>query len=297
MRDSACILPSMVVERMARRVLAAIIIGLSIAWLYWTFDGFTLSDAHAYRVAAERLLAGADLYQPAAVQDEAFRYAPWFAAAWIPISLLPRTLGDWLWAGALLAASVVAVLPLARRPDLLPRLVAALGATILLWTAARGNVHPLVMVALVHGLNRRSGPIWVALAASLKAVPILFVLVYLSRREWWKALWTVAIAAALVAPMPLLGWEPGSVQPGASLSLYYQVSPTVWLIAAVAALLAAIVVAARAPRFAALAAATAAILALPRLLLYDLTYLLVAGDGRPEVTASTGAKIVAPGPS
>ena len=286
----------MAIQGIARRMLAAAIIGLSIAWLVWTFNGFTLSDSHAYRVAAERLLAGADLYQPAVIQDEAFRYAPWFAAAWIPLAALPEAIGNGLWAVILVVASVVAVLPLARRHDLLARLLAVLGGTVLLWTSARGNVHPLVMVALVHGLHRRSGPVWVAVAASLKAVPLLFVLVYVARREWLRALWTMAIAAALVAPMPFLGWEAETVQPGPSLSLYYQVSPLIWLIVAGAAVIVALAVALRGPRFAAPAAAAAAILALPRLLLYDLTYLLVGADNRPA-SASTGAKIEAPGPS
>lgn len=287
----------MPIQGTARRALAAIIVGLSIAWLVWTFNGLTLSDAHAYRVAAERLLAGADLYQPAATQDEAFRYAPWFAAAWIPLAALPEAIGKALWAVILVVASAFAVLPLARRPDLLARLFAVLGGTVLLWTSARGNVHPLVMVALVHGLDRRSGPVWVALAASLKAVPLLFVLVYVARREWLRALWTLAIAAALVAPMPFLGWEAETVQPGPSLSLYYQVSPLAWFVVAGVAMIVAVAVALRAPRFAPPAAATAAILALPRLLLYDLTYLLVGADDRAAPTRSTGANIVAPGPS
>lgn len=256
--------------------MVAIAIGLSIAWLIWTLKGFTISDAHAYRAAAHRLLVGADLYPSAATEDGTFRYAPWFAAAWIPIAALPPAVGDLLWATVLVAASGVAVLPLAMRTDLAARLLAILGGTMLLWTAARGNVHPLVMVALIHGIDRRSGPIWVAAATSLKAVPILFVLVYLARRDWWRAGWTVAITMALVLPMPLLGWQFGVIQPGESISLYHQVSPVVWAIVSAAALLVAVGAAWRAPRFAAVAAAAAAILALPRLLLYDLTYLLVA---------------------
>jgi len=141
------------IDRLARLIVVAAIIGLSIAWLLWTFNGFSLSDAHAYRTAAERLLAGADLYQPAATQGEAFRYAPWFAAAWVPIAALPRAVGDALWAIALVAASVVAVLPLMKRPDLASRLLAILGGTMLLWTAARGNVHPLLMVAFEPDLQ------------------------------------------------------------------------------------------------------------------------------------------------
>ncbi len=106
----------------------------------------------------------------------------------------------------------------------------------------------------------------------------------------------MAMTAALVAPMPLLGWEAGTVQPGASLSLYYQVSPIAWLAVALIAVVGALVVALRAPRFVASAAASAVILALPRLLLYDLTYLLVGASSNADGEV-TGAKIEAPGPS
>ena len=68
-------------ERPARWLVTATFIGLSIAWIVWSFGGLTLSDADAYRQAADRLLAGEDLYVQAETQDEAFRYAPWFAAA------------------------------------------------------------------------------------------------------------------------------------------------------------------------------------------------------------------------
>ena len=273
--STAGILRSMTAEGVARRFVAAVVIGLSIAWLVWTLNGFTLSDAHAYRMAAERLIAGNELYQATASQDDAFRYAPWFAVAWVPIASLPGGLGDGLWAVALVAASVAAVIPFARRRGLASRLVAVFGGTMLLWTAARGNVHPLMIAGLVHGLDRRSGPVWVGLAASLKAVPILFTLVYVARREWWRAGLSVAVAIVLVAPMPLLGWDPGRTNPGESLSLFYLASPAVWVTVAALTLVGAMLVAWRCPRYAGPAAAAAIILALPRLLLYDLTYVLV----------------------
>jgi len=276
--STAGILRSMTVEGVARRFVAAVVIGLSIAWLVWTLNGFTLSDAHAYRMAAERLIAGNPLYQATPSQDDAFRYAPWFAAAWVPIASLPRALGDGLWAVALVAASVAAVIPFARRPGLASRLVAIFGGTMLLWTAARGNVHPLMIAGLVHGIDRRSGPLWIGLAASLKAVPIVFTLVYLARREWWRAALSVAVAIFLVAPMPLLGWDPGRTNPGESLSLWYLASPVVWATAAGLTLGGALLVARRYPRYIGPAAAAAAILALPRLLLYDLTYVLVGTE-------------------
>jgi Glycosyltransferase family 87 len=275
------------IARLSRLVAIAVVVGLSIAWIVWAVESYTLSDSHAYRLAADRLLAGKDLYGPPATQDEAFRYAPWFAAAWVPIAILPRAAGDWLWGATLLIASLVAILPLARQPRLAGRLLAVLGGTMLLWTAARGNVHPLLIAALVHGTNRRSGPVWVGLAASLKAVPIMFILVYVARREWRRAIWTIGITAVLVAPMPLLGWKLGAVASGESLSPYYLISPTVWAILAAIAIVVATVVALRIPRYSSIAAATAAILALPRLLFYDLTYLLVAAQQSSQ--ASKGA--------
>lgn len=277
------------IDRLSRLLVVAVVLGLSIAWIIWAVNGFTLSDSHAYRMAGERLLAGENLYQPAVTQDEAFRYAPWFAAAWIPIAALPRAAGDALWAAALLVASLAAVLPLARQPNLSARLLATLGGTMLLWTAARGNVHPLVMVALIHGLHRRTGPLWVALAASLKAVPILFALVYLARREWWRAISAVALTVVLVAPMPLLGWKVDTVQAGESLSLYTLVSPMAWAVAAALALGLAAIIAWWTPRYAATAAAIAAIITLPRLLLYDLTFLLVGADPIPEASPQATA--------
>ena len=287
----------MSVETIARRLAVAVAIGLSIAWLIWAFKGFSLSDADAYRLAAERLIHGQNIYVQPPNQDEAFRYAPWFAAAWVPIAALPEPAGDALWVIVLACASIVAVLPLARQPSLAARLLAVLGASVLLWTTARGNIHPLVMVALIHGLERRSGPFWVALAASVKAVPIFFVLVYLARREWWRAALALAITGVLVLPMPFLGWQLGTVDAGASLSLYYLVSPLAWAVAAVVAAVTAVVLALRTPRYSAVSAAVAAVLSLPRLLLYDLTYLLVgsidawparATDSQPASRPASG---------
>jgi len=286
----------MPLERFARWFVTATFIGLSIAWIIWSFGGLTLSDADAYRQAADRLLAGQDLYVQAETQDEAFRYAPWFAAAWVPLAALPNVVGDALWGSILLAASVVAVLPVARQPHLAARLLALFGGAMLVWTSARGNVHPLVMLALIHGIDRRSGPVWIALSASLKAVPILFVLVYIGRREWWRAATCIAISALLVAPMALLGWEPGTTDPGESLSLWHLGSPIAFAVAAAAVVAVALYLAFAAPRWTDVGAASAAILTLPRLLLYDLTYALVPARARSNTTQGA-PKIVAPGPS
>lgn len=270
--------PMLDARRLPRLVGIAALVGLSVAWVIWTIGGFTLSDAEAYRSAAERLLHGTDLYPAAADPNapEVYRYAPWFAAAWVPLALLPHAVGNAIWSVILLIAAIVAVRSLLRSPSSWMRLIGLLGFTILLWTAARGNAHPLVIAALTLGIDRRSGPLWLALAASLKAVPIIFVLVYVARRQWSRVALTLAVAAFLVAPMPLMGWSLADVHAGASISVLDLVSPAAWAIVAGLAIAAAAAVALYRPRWARAAAAGAVILALPRLLPYDATFLLPA---------------------
>ena len=49
--------------------------------------------------------------------------------------------------------------------------------------SAGGNIQPLMVLSLPWGTNRRSGPIWIAVAASAKYMPVLLGLTYLARRE------------------------------------------------------------------------------------------------------------------
>ena len=66
-------------------------------------------------------------------------------------------------------------------------MLVALFAPILVGISAVGNVQPLLIAALVWSVERRSGPAWIGVAASLKIFPILFAAVYLGRREWARA--------------------------------------------------------------------------------------------------------------
>lgn len=125
-----------------------------------------------------------------------------------------------------------------------------------------------------------------AVAASLKAVPLLFVLAYIARRQWHRASLAVGLTLVLVAPMPVLGCELRSTDPGASLSLYYLVAPTVWAAVAAIAVIVSVVVASFGLRCTMPAAGTAAILTLPRLLLYDVTDMLVGADRSESFSAS-----------
>jgi len=269
------------VRRLPRTVALALIIGIGIFNLYHAVVGWTLSDAGAYWNAAMRLREGADLYPALASVEgsEIFRYAPWFAWVTVPFTYLPGWLVGTLWSAVLLAASAAALDPLLRArawPLVL------LMAPILVGISAIGNVHPLIVAALVLGVERRSGPVWIALAASLKIFPILFAVVYAGRGQWGRFALSVALTALLWAPALLYNLDHYAVDPGQAASIY-----AVPLLYALVVGLGALATYVLAPlRYGWIAAATTVVLALPRLFVYDVTYLMV---GWPNGQASSRA--------
>ena len=259
--------------RLPRLLTVAIIVGLGISQLVLTLGDWHLRDMDAYWDAAVRLRNGDPLY-PVLASTEAsdvYRYAPWFAWAWVPVTALPREYANVLWSAVLLLASAAALSPLARDRAWL---AVAFFAPVLVGISAIGNVQPLIVAALVLGLERRSGPVWVAATASLKVVPILFVVIYAIRGQWLRAAIAVVLAAALVAPM--LTYDLSAYPTGADAAAMLIRWPIIYAVA----LGSAIVVSARLARspFGWLAAAAAACLALPRFFVYDVTFLLA---GRP----------------
>jgi hypothetical protein len=151
--------------------------------------------------------------------------------------------------------------------------------------AAGGNVHGLMIAWLVFGVERRSGPIWIAVAASLKAVPILYVLVYAGRGEWRKVAETLAITAVLVAPMFFFDRPPLQSEFGISNSLA-QIHPALFWGLAGLSVLVAVYVVFRLRRYAWLATGAAAYFCLPRVFLYDVTFIL------PGIAESLGRRRV-----
>ena len=246
-----------------------LIVGLGIANLYWSVTSWTLSDAGAYWEAAERLREGGELYPKVTDVEasEVYRYAPWFAWLTIPFTYLPQAVAGSLWSAILVAASVLAVVPLGRQGAWV---AVAFFFPILIGISAVGNVQSLIVAALVWGVQRRSGPLWIALSASLKIVPIVLVLVYLGRREWLKATAAVAITVALVAPAflyDLSGYVTTTGDAGGLIEV-----PVLFGIAAAAAITATLVLSRG--RHGWLAAAASAVVATPRLFVYDVTYVL-----------------------
>ena len=257
------------IAKVAELVATAILLGLSIALVTFAVTDWKLTDAEAYWNAALRLRAGEPLYPP--VEDvnasDVYRYAPWFAFAAIPLTFLPKPVAGGLWSLLLIGASVLAIVPLVRARQLV---LAAFFGSVLIGISAIGNAQPLIIAALVHGIGRRSGPVWIGITASLKVVPLFFALVYLGRRQWWRFFASVMTAALLVVPMLAFDLSNYVTDPSdAALLIQW---PPLWASAFVVGSVAPVALACT--KFGWLAAASTAVLALPRFFMYDITFLL-----------------------
>jgi hypothetical protein len=279
------------VVRLARVVALAVIIGIGINHIYWSIADWHLKDMNAYWDAGLRLRAGGPLFPPVTdvLASEVYRYSPWFAWLWVPLTGLPREVVNVAWSIVLLAASFAAMTPLARGGQWLG---VAFFLPILIGISAGGNVHALLIAALVLSVERRSGPLWIAIAASLKLFPILFVLTYVGRREWLRAAATIAITGLFLVPFLLYDLSNYVTSAGpAELLIEW---PVVYAVAVIGAIAASLWLART--RYAWLASSTAVLLALPRSFLYDVTWLAVAvpsstaGWRGKEPTAEAGMR-------
>ncbi|HLE58695.1 MAG TPA: glycosyltransferase family 87 protein [Candidatus Limnocylindria bacterium] len=233
------------------------------------------ADVAAYWEAAERIRAGEPLYVAGAANaSDLYRYAPWFAFAWVPLTFLPREAVTAAWVGLMIVAAIVSTAPLVRH-GLAGTAAFSLFAPIQLEAAVFGNVQPLLVLMLMWSVERRSGPLWIALGASLKAVPLLLAVVYAGRGEWRRAGLAVLFTAVLVAPALLYDLSAYSTDPGPGQISLTAVAGQLYLAVAIA-LVGLTFAAARArSRFAWLAGAGAMMAALPRLLPYEIGLLLV----------------------
>jgi len=256
--------------RLARTVALAVILAIALVNVYWAVKQWTLSDASAYWQAGLRLRDGLPLYPSLSSVDasDVYRYAPWFAWVTVPVTYLPIQVAGALWSAVLLAASAWALMPLIR---IRAWLLVAFFGPILLGISAVGNVQALLVAALVHGIERRSGPLWIAIAASLKVTPIVLALVYLGRRQWGRASATVALAGLLWAPAVLYDLSHYATDAGQASSLV--AVPVLFALVLLAAI--GVTVAFARTRFGWLAGATTVVLALPRLFVYDVTFLIL----------------------
>ena len=229
-------------SRWAKVLAIGLLFAFALANLLLQSGGWGFEDVGAYWEAAFRLRDGLPLYGGPTDPDSyrVFRYAPWFAYLWVPLTYLPRQAAELIWAVALGIASIAVLWGLVRLRTAATLALALALAPMFLSLVQVGNVQPLVVAMLAFGISGRSGPLWVALAASVKAVPILYLLVYAARRQWWRVAAALVLALLLVLPVLLTGASGYMTNPGRSFSLYYYVSPLAWaVVGAVAMALAA----------------------------------------------------------
>jgi hypothetical protein len=277
-----------VVVRGARLLAIAIVIGWSVANIIQRVGAWSLSDMDAYWNAAMRLREGGQLYPAVADPSsvDIYKYAPWFAWLWIPLTLLPKTVVGIGWSVVLLGASLAAIAPLLSNVSLTRIALATLLGSLLLWSAASGNVQPLLVATLVHGIARRSGPVWIGLAASLKVFPLFYALVYVGRGAWAKAALAIVVTAVLWAPALLYDLTNFQVGVADSPNPALAISPLLY--AAVAAMALAGVLSAARTKYAWLAGAAGLFAVLPRVSLIDLTHLAVGAGVSSRDVDTTG---------
>lgn len=189
----------------ARAFVFAILIAYALAALIAVPTHWHFEDAGAYWNAAERLREGGPLYfsSPDLGLPELYRYAPWFAFVWVPLTYLPAGLVMALWGVLLVAAAVWLIWPDWRSPASVA--LSLLVLPDLLRVTSTGNVQGLMLAALVLGLRSRWGPLVIGLAASLKVFPLAFAGVYLWRREWRKL--ALAIGVTVLLWLPTLAFD------------------------------------------------------------------------------------------
>jgi hypothetical protein len=240
----------------------AIAFGVVVSAFALSVQSWTLSDGLEYREAAERLREGGPLYVPAEVGEMSYRYAPWFAFLWMVVPF-----PDAVWIAAMTVCAGLAVIPVART-GWLGVAVAAVVFPYLLIAAMGGHVQPALIAALAWGIGTRWGPAVIAMVASLKLVPILFVLVFIGRREWAKAAATLAMAALLVAPILLFDLTYFPTDTTGSWGLF-EWSPVLWLVVVTG--LAGYTL--LRPSWS--AASVLVTVAIPKFVYYDVSYLIV----------------------
>jgi hypothetical protein len=249
---------------------AMLAIGIATAAANWH-----LTDLKAYLAAAELLAAGGNPFDVHLLERGLpyhYHYSPWFAALFIPLTALPVEAVRIGWSILLVGAAGAALVPLLSAYGVRAMPLAALMAFLLMNLVAEGNVQPLLLAALVWTLERRAGPLAIGVAASLKITPILLALVYVGRGQWIRALVTGGVAAVLISPTLLFELPDTATSTGGT-GLFTS-APVLWAIIAVVAVVATVRLARS--RFAWLSASTTTVVALPRLLVFDVTNLLAS---------------------
>ena len=253
-------------------------------------QGDPLNDAQAYYWAGGRLNAGLPLYPPdqSVSTPLGYPYPPMIAILWRPLALLPWPVAAAIWEVVVVAAFLATIWWLGPRRRATWLAVGILALPIG-WCVAIGQVQVILTLFSVIGT-----PWSVALAANIKLFPALLALWWVGRRDWrrlaefigWMA--AIGVVQLVLAPQASLDYltainlhQVGA--PGAIRNISpYAVSPLLWAALVVAGGL--LVLAVARTRVGWAAAATIAVVANPRLIVYLLMALLavISTPGRRQ---------------
>ena len=237
-------------------------------------------DADAYWHAAIRLRDGLALYGgPQGDETEIYRYAPWFAFAWVPLTYLGQANAYLVWRLILGLATLAAVWPLLRRPTPASLTLAVLLGGLLISSLQAGNVTALIVGMLVAGVRTSAGPILMGLAGSLKVFPLILVAGYVAERRWLAAGLAIGVASLLwlnILAFDVLTYTqiggPSFYVGGISL---FAVSPLAWAFVAIGLGVLVATLAVRRSRWTWVAVSAAISIIVPRIWLPDAAYILV----------------------
>ena len=170
-------------------------------------------DMQVYRFAAERLLAGLDLYSTGLTGNHTellFIYPPFAAICATPLALLDSTTAQWLWLVGMLAVLTYAIVrmltSMGMRAGGALASLAALLVGVIAWleplrlTAELGQINVILLVLVAVDLLSRGkwSGVGIGLAAGLKLTPALFIVYLLVTRRFRAALVATATFAATV---------------------------------------------------------------------------------------------------
>jgi hypothetical protein len=268
-----------------------VLIGINTLLLHLGSD--PLADVRAYYDAGARLNAGHPLYEQAATTNQAefYRYPPLLAIVFRPLALLPYEAAAVIWEG--IVAGSLAVLVWWLRPGFRGWLAFGMLAMPILWSLSIGQAQIPMTLLMAIG-----APWSLAFAAHLKVLPALAAIWWVGRRDWralgWFGGWlaVLAVVQLILEPAGTLAFpsvftlaqvgEVRNISP-------YAVSPVLWAVLVAAGAVAALRLAPT--RWGWAAAVALAVLATPRLLIYQLMSLLA---GLREPGARPGAVAVEP---
>lgn len=262
-------------------ILAAVVgalLGLETMILHLTTDPF--ADTRLYYDAGARLNAGLPLYVDSSVAGAGpYINPPLLAIAFRPLALLPFAIAAAIWQVVIVASFVATIRRIGiRRPALI-----ALGCLALpiLWALSVGQAELIITLMLTLGT-----PASVAVAGHLKLVPWLAAIYWVGRRDLRSlgrlVVWAVAIGLVqlVLEPAGTVAWlrltwlrtafDYRNISP-------FVVHPVLWAVMVVVLVVLAL-------RFAPTRlgwpfAIALAVLAYPRLLVYQLTSLVAAFGG------------------